>query len=1628
MPLLLSRYLLLPFVFLFVIITHPVHAETAAKVRANVFAAGSRFAEPLVASSVTGLAENKALLSALTRYQSRKSDDDYQALTQFLAMYPKSAWTVALETNLGLSYYQAGRFSKAIAAFEEVWRVGKPITEPRVKALVDRALGELLRMHARVGHKERLAALFAEMGNRAVSGSATEYVAGAKEGLWTMKNKPEVAYLCGPMALKNMLLSQGKDPKSLEFLNRYRSGIHGISLTEVGELAKQANLPYQLVKRGSEQKIPVPSVVHWKVNHYAAIIGERNGYYHVKDPIFGDDLWVTKAAIDDESSGHYLVPTQQLAAGWQVVEASEAKTVFGMGTTGSNKDTPPDPSPMCHGMCGYRFSEMMVSLNLTDTPVGYAPPIGLPVYTRLTYNQREANQPANFSFFNVGQKWGLNWLSYIEDNPSIAGANVKHRVAGGGSLSYSGYDASTGQFTPDPYDNVTLKLVSSNPIVYQRLLTDGGIEEFKQSNGATTAPRLIFLSKRIDAQGNALTFHYDAQQRLSSITDATARDTTFSYGNTNPLLITAITDPFGRRAQLTYDSNGQLSSITDVIGITSSFHYTSSLLDSLTTPYGITSFVLGDNGSQRWLEITDPLGFKERVEYRQHNTGIPNTSCYDSTCADPANTVPSGIIAPFNAYLDSRNSFYWDKHAFQNALLPDGSLDYTKARIKHWVHWAGDNNYTSEPVESIKYPNENRIWFNYPGQPNGGLGTAVSGTLNKPTRIGRVLDDGTTQLTQYEYNALGNVTKAIDPIGRETQVTYASNQLDVLSIAQKTGASSVATVAQYTYNSQHLPLTSKDAAGQTTSYIYNSASQLTKQTNPLNQSTSYIYNALGYLTSVVNANNATALTLTYTPEGNIASRTDSQGYKVQYSYDALDRLVATTYPDGTTRTTTYNKLDVASEKDRENRVTSYLYDANRNLLRVTDPMNHSIDYSYYRNGRLKTLTDENLHTTTWNRDIQSRVISKVYADGKQTQYVYETTTSRLKDTIDAKSQTKRLLYDKNNQVTNINYLNALVATPNVSFSYDPYFPRVTSMTDGTGTTQYQYKAIGTLGALQLATEDGSYQGDMISYEYDVMGRIYQRTIENIGLPNGVTVPENFFYDSLGRINNHISRLGSFNRSYLGQTGQLTSLSNIPYSTAVSVSTSWQYDTNLNDRRLLKIINSGKTRSYEYTRSAEDRISQIKETAPNGSLLPPETWNYTYDADDRLTLAKETTGNVKQYSYSYDPAGNITQMADWLTAPTNLNHNLVNQISSSVDSSNPTYDDNGNYTSPTGYGTLIYDAEDRLVQASTGSYQVKFSYDGQNRRRRATSYNNGILAYEVNYLWCGDTVCQKSRANSTTVIANLFSEGVEFIGGVNAYYAVDHLGTPRDLVYMRNGDTLNARDHSPYGKQESISVNAYYGSSYAPEFPFAGMQAFPFALNSSNPFNMNSSEYLTQYRMYKPSLGRWMSRDPIAEAGGINLYGYVGGNSVNLVDPLGLNPLALVPYMVPVAGAGAIYCALFPDKCRQVAQGCFDGFDKMFNEGNEKEITNSAGDNKKRKLVKDQDELLEEANKAAGGSLDDYQEFKPGWWISPDGKRKIEWNPDGHANTNEGPHVTVRDYNDKRYGVTEKIFIDGKEKY
>jgi len=55
------------------------------------------------------------------------------------------------------------------------------------------------------------------------------------------------------------------------------------------------------------------------------------------------------------------------------------------------------------------------------------------------------------------------------------------------------------------------------------------------------------------------------------------------------------------------------------------------------------------------------------------------------------------------------------------------------------------------------------------------------------------------------------------------------------------------------------------------------------------------------------------------------------------------------------------------------------------------------------------------------------------------------------------------------------------------------------------------------------------------------------------------------------------------------------------------------------------------------------------------------------------------------------------------------------------------------------------------------------------------------------------------------------------------------------------------------------------------------------------FHKNSGLHLALYRAYDADLGRWLSPDPIGEAGGMNLYGYLGGQALLYYDPNGLAP-------------------------------------------------------------------------------------------------------------------------------------------
>ena len=70
------------------------------------------------------------------------------------------------------------------------------------------------------------------------------------------------------------------------------------------------------------------------------------------------------------------------------------------------------------GMSVYSFRLMLASLEVNDTPVGYRPPYGRPVFFTANYVQRNPNQPSNFNYSNLGPKWDFSWQRYMVDDPN----------------------------------------------------------------------------------------------------------------------------------------------------------------------------------------------------------------------------------------------------------------------------------------------------------------------------------------------------------------------------------------------------------------------------------------------------------------------------------------------------------------------------------------------------------------------------------------------------------------------------------------------------------------------------------------------------------------------------------------------------------------------------------------------------------------------------------------------------------------------------------------------------------------------------------------------------------------------------------------------------------------------------------------------------------------------------------------------------------------------------------------------------------------------------------------------------------------------------------------------------------
>src|SRR5439155_24491333 len=163
----------------------------------------------------------------------------FSRLIGFLEQHPASVWRAALLTGLGLEYYNTAHYSLSLQAWNEAWAAGQNATSAQGKALADRAGGELAYMYGRLGRMGELEAFLQSVAGRSFVGPGNLRIIGAQEGLWTMKNQPEIAFLCGPQALSCIKLSEGLSYPALEIIDNAASTQRGCSRPFVVERARK---------------------------------------------------------------------------------------------------------------------------------------------------------------------------------------------------------------------------------------------------------------------------------------------------------------------------------------------------------------------------------------------------------------------------------------------------------------------------------------------------------------------------------------------------------------------------------------------------------------------------------------------------------------------------------------------------------------------------------------------------------------------------------------------------------------------------------------------------------------------------------------------------------------------------------------------------------------------------------------------------------------------------------------------------------------------------------------------------------------------------------------------------------------------------------------------------------------------------------------------------------------------------------------------------------------------------------------------------------------------------------------------------------------------------------------------
>lgn len=500
-----------------------------------------------------------------------------------------------------------------------------------------------------------------------------------------------------------------------------------------------------------------------------------------------------------------------------------------------------------------------------------------------------------------------------------------------------------------------------------------------ESTGANPNPITM-----TDGNGHTTEYSWDEYGNLLSVTDPTCVRTTYTYNARQELI--SITNGVGDTVHLEYDKHGRIVQVRDALGHVTSTHWNSagqlaSVTDaagsrwSLTYPelapeeLDIPAFVRQNLTSsdthrvrdtsrpigQLPVSLTDPYGHVTHFEYNNGNQitavtdplGRTNRAVFDAW---------GNMVKTINA-LGAVTNYEYDGLSQLIAVT-----DPLGARSEFDYDLAGEISQITDATGVVTHRTVNRRT----GKETTSSGGILGSSFRHVDYLGRVIIEGE------------NNTHSSQPVRRASQN----------SKSPSASPRNSETVTEFTaYDAAGNPVETLDAHGGLTRRTYDAANRLIREVSAAGRTQIFDYDQAGRLRRI-----GVGLSV---PEQkpavseNVEWEEPTAWAYTTLTYDAASRIIARTYPDGTTEHTTYDALGRIVRVQHGARTATYAYDRCSRLIRMSDNSAGNRRFIYDAAGQLVTAVDALGYRTHFEYDAAGQMVRTLDATGQVTTYIYD---------------------------------------------------------------------------------------------------------------------------------------------------------------------------------------------------------------------------------------------------------------------------------------------------------------------------------------------------------------------------------------------------------------------------------------------------------------------------------------------------------------------------------------------------------------------------------------------------------------------------------------------------------------